>query len=191
MAALSPYMDHPSSSGAPFPDPTHLKPRVFNGISVRSPGARRNPATRRSRSGCAWAEWTAPPANLRSRERPLRSPLTRMAATGTERTPLTFDVHELDSFLLVGSAVTLLAILAVRVSSRAGLPSLLVYLLMEIALGASGLPFKDAAMAHALGFAALVVILAEGGLTTHWPTIRPAIRLGLSLATLGVAVSVT
>ncbi len=114
-----------------------------------------------------------------------------MAATGTERTPLTFDVHELDSFLLVGSAVTLLAILAVRVSSRAGLPSLLVYLLMGVALGASGLPFKDAAMAHALGFAALVVILAEGGLTTHWPTIRPAIRLGLSLATLGVAVSVT
>ena len=33
---------------------------------------------------------------------------------------MTFDVHQLDQFLLVGSAVTLLAILAVRVSSRAG-----------------------------------------------------------------------
>jgi cell volume regulation protein A len=29
---------------------------------------------------------------------------------------VTFDVHDLDAFLLVGSAVTLLAILAVRVS---------------------------------------------------------------------------
>ena len=38
---------------------------------------------------------------------------------------MTFDAHQLDSFLLVGSVVTLLAILAVRVSSRAGLPSLL------------------------------------------------------------------
>ena len=33
---------------------------------------------------------------------------------------MTFDVHQLDLFLLVGSAVTILAILAVRVSSRAG-----------------------------------------------------------------------
>ena len=35
---------------------------------------------------------------------------------------MSFDVEQLDSFLLVGSAVTLLAILAVRLSSRAGLP---------------------------------------------------------------------
>ena len=33
---------------------------------------------------------------------------------------MTFDVHQLDAFLLVGSAVTFLAILAVRVSSRVG-----------------------------------------------------------------------
>jgi cell volume regulation protein A len=46
-------------------------------------------------------------------------------------------------------------------------------------------------VAHALGFAALVVILAEGGLTTKWHEIRPAIGLGVALATLGVAVSVT
>ena len=48
---------------------------------------------------------------------------------------MTFDVHQLDLFLLVGSAVTILAILAVRVSSRAGLPSLLIYLLMGVVLG--------------------------------------------------------
>jgi cell volume regulation protein A len=38
---------------------------------------------------------------------------------------VTFDVHQLDMFVLVGAGVTLLAILAVRVSTRAGLPSLL------------------------------------------------------------------
>jgi potassium/hydrogen antiporter len=105
---------------------------------------------------------------------------------------LTFDVHQLDTFLLVGSAVTLLAILAVRISSRAGLPSLLVYLLMGVALGESGagIGFDNAELAHSLGFAALAVILAEGGLTTRWDQARASMPLGVSLATLGVAVSV-
>src|SRR6478752_62869 len=105
---------------------------------------------------------------------------------------MTFDAHQLDTFLLVGSAVTLLAILAVRLSSRAGLPSLLIYLLMGVALGEQGLgiEFEDAELAHALGFAALAIILAEGGLTTSWREMRPSIRLGVSLATIGVAVTV-
>jgi len=106
---------------------------------------------------------------------------------------VTFDVHQLDTFVLVGSAVTLLAILAVRFSSRAGLPSLLVYLLMGVALGESGfgIHFENAEVAHSLGFAALAVILAEGGLTTRWSEARPSMRLGLSLATVWVAGSVT
>lgn len=105
---------------------------------------------------------------------------------------MSFDVHQLDTFVLVGSAVALLAILAVRVSTRAGLPSLLLYLLMGVVLGEAGLgiQFEDAELAHALGFGALVVILAEGGLTTSWREIRPSMRMGVTLATLGVSVSV-
>ncbi|MGC4112900.1 MAG: potassium/proton antiporter [Nocardioides sp.] len=105
---------------------------------------------------------------------------------------MTLDVHQLDEFVLIGSGVTLLAILAVRVSSRAGLPSLLLYLLMGVVLGENvlGIEFDNAELAHALGFAALALILAEGGLTTTWAAVRPSMRLGLSLATLGVTVSV-
>jgi cell volume regulation protein A len=105
---------------------------------------------------------------------------------------VTFDVHQLDVFVLVGAGVTLLAILAVRLSSRAGLPSLLLYLLMGVALGENfiGIGFENPELAHALGFAALALILAEGGLTTSWESVRHSMRLGLSLATLGVAVSV-
>ena len=105
---------------------------------------------------------------------------------------MSFDAHQLDQILLIGAVVMLVAILAVRLSVRAGLPSLLVYLLMGVLLGESGLGihFEDANIAHALGFAALVLILAEGGLTTHWQEIRPVMRLGVSLATVGVAVSV-
>ena len=106
---------------------------------------------------------------------------------------MSFDAHQMDTVLLVGAVVMLVAILAVRVSVRVGLPSLLVYLLMGVALGEAGLgiQFEDANVAHALGFGALVLILAEGGLTTQWAEIRPAMRFGVSLATLGVAVSVT
>src|SRR4051794_32156903 len=105
---------------------------------------------------------------------------------------MSFDAHQMDTVLLIGAVVMLVAILAVRLSVRAGLPSLLVYLLMGVLLGESGIGirFEDANVAHALGFAALVLILAEGGLTTHWQEIRPVMRLGVSLATVGVAVSV-
>ena len=105
---------------------------------------------------------------------------------------MSFDAHQLDAVLLVGAAVMLVAILAVRVSVRVGLPSLLIYLLMGVLLGESGLgiEFDDANVAHALGFAALVLILAEGGLTTQWREIRPAMRTGVALATIGVGVSI-
>ncbi len=105
---------------------------------------------------------------------------------------MSFDVHQLETFLLVGSAVTFLAILAVRVSSGAGLPSLLIYLLMGVVLGEAGLgiEFEDAELAHALGFGALALILAEGGLTTSWREAKPSMRLGVSLATIGVVISV-
>lgn len=105
---------------------------------------------------------------------------------------MTFDVDQLDRVLLVGSGVILVAILAVRASVRVGLPSLLVYLLLGVVLGESvvGIEFDDAALAHALGFGALVIILTEGGLTTNWREIRPVVRTGGLLATLGVTVSI-
>lgn len=86
----------------------------------------------------------------------------------------------------------LLAVLAVRISVHVGLPSLLIYLAMGVLLGEAvlGVEFDDARTAHALGFAALIVILTEGGLTTQWNVVRPALKVGLALATVGVAISV-
>ncbi len=102
------------------------------------------------------------------------------------------EVHELDQLLLIGSGVLILAILAVRLSVTAGLPSLLVYLGLGLLLGNSGLgiSFDDPDLALVLGFAALVLILAEGGLSTKWEHIRPSVGFGVLLATLGSAISV-
>ncbi len=99
-------------------------------------------------------------------------------------------IDELNVALLVGAGVLLIAVLAVRLSSRAGLPSLLLYLGIGAALSGFGVNFNDLQVAQSLGIAALVIILAEGGITTHWETVRPQLPLALSLSTVGVGVSV-
>jgi len=102
------------------------------------------------------------------------------------------DAHQLDQLLLIGASVLILAILAVRISVTAGLPSLLLYLGLGLLLGSPrlGLQFADADLALALGLSALVLILAEGGLSTRWEHVRPSMGFGLLLATLGSTVSV-
>lgn len=101
---------------------------------------------------------------------------------------------DLDGVLLVGAVVVIAAILAARLGSRIGLPALLLFLGLGVALGmgmdASGYHFDDPNLARDLGFGALVLILAEGGLTTRWSEIRPAIGVAGALATAGIAVSV-
>lgn len=82
---------------------------------------------------------------------------------------------------------------AVRISSRSGFPSLLVYLGIGVAMGQDGIGdihFNNAEMTQVIGYAALVVILAEGGLGTKWKEIKPALPAASSLALVGVAVSV-
>ncbi len=94
--------------------------------------------------------------------------------------------------LLVGALVVLAGALAVRVSTRLGLPSLLLYLGLGVLLGESvlGLRFDDAALTRTLGICALVIILAEGGLTTRWDSVRDAVPRSIVLSTVGVAVSI-
>ncbi|MDQ3165781.1 MAG: potassium/proton antiporter [Actinomycetota bacterium] len=100
---------------------------------------------------------------------------------------------EIGVLLLIGAAVLLAAILAVRVSVFAGLPSLLLYLAIGLLLGESviGIEFEDADLAYVLAIVGLVLILAEGGLTTRWSDVRPVMPLALLLSTLGVAVGIT
>ncbi|WP_432138471.1 MULTISPECIES: potassium/proton antiporter [unclassified Streptomyces] len=105
--------------------------------------------------------------------------------------PLT--VHHLNQLLLVCSLVLLVAVAAVRISSRSGLPSLLVYLGIGVLMGQDGIGdihFDNAELTQVIGYAALVVILAEGGLGTKWKEIRPVLPAASTLALAGVAVSV-
>ena len=102
------------------------------------------------------------------------------------------STDQLDVFLLIGAAVLVVAILAVRASVHTGLPSLLAYLALGLVLGNAvlGIDFSNAEVAHSLGFAGLMLILAEGGVSTRWANFRASMVPGLVLATLGVAISV-
>ena len=98
----------------------------------------------------------------------------------------------LDGVLLGGAVVIIAAIVAARLGSRLGLPALLLFLALGMVLGDSGvgIQFNDADLAHALGFAALVVILAEGGITTRWVDIKASFATAALLATGGTLVSI-
>ena len=91
------------------------------------------------------------------------------------------DEH-LNLAVLVGCLVLLVAVLAVRVASRTGLPVLLLYLALGIGLGESGLgvQFSDYGLTADLGLLALAVILAEGGLTTRWAAVRPVLPFAVA-----------
>ena len=99
---------------------------------------------------------------------------------------------DLDRALLIGALVLLVAVAAVRLSTRAGLPSLLIYLAIGVGLGEAGLgiTFENVDLTRILGVCALVVIIAEGGLSARWAVLRPVLPAAVTLATFGVIVSV-
>jgi potassium/hydrogen antiporter len=103
-----------------------------------------------------------------------------------------FTLTDLDPVLAVGSLVLLVSVAAVRLAVRSGLPSLLLYLAIGIVIGEAGfgIQFESTTLTQVLGYCALVLILAEGGLTTSWSGIRDSVAPAAVLSTLGVLVSV-
>ena len=99
---------------------------------------------------------------------------------------------ELSVVLGAVAAVLLVAVLAVRISVRLGLPSLLLYLGIGVVLGEAGIgiQFENAELTESLGLAALVLILTEGGLTTRWSQVKTSLWPGIMLSTVAVAVSI-
>ena len=101
------------------------------------------------------------------------------------------SLHQLYVVLLAAGVVLLASIVATRVATIVGLPSLLLFLAVGVVIGEDGmgLLFDNAQLAQTLGTAALGVILVEGGLTTRFGDIKTVLRPAGALATVGVAVS--
>ncbi|MFO8152823.1 potassium/proton antiporter [Thioalkalivibrio sp.] len=91
--------------------------------------------------------------------------------------------------IFFGALVILASILASVVTSRLGVPLLLVFLGIGMLLGPEGpggLVFENIPLAHLIGSAALAVILFDGGLRTPVRNFRIGLRPALGLATIGV-----
>lgn len=101
-------------------------------------------------------------------------------------------VAELNQVLAVGALVLLVAVVAVRVATRIGMPSLLLYLGLGVLIGGDvlGVTFDNAELTQTLSYAALILILTEGGISTNWQQIKPAVPAAAVLSTIGVGVSV-
>lgn len=98
----------------------------------------------------------------------------------------------IDRFLLIGPLLVLVGIASSRFSARVGLPVLVLFVAVGMAAGSEGLggiAFENYGLAHALGTAALAVILFDGGLRTSEEAVRRSLAPALSLATVGVLVT--
>ena len=94
-----------------------------------------------------------------------------------------------DEWLLVSSLLLLLSILAWKVSSRLGIPALLLFLGIGMLAGSNGpggIYFDDTLAAQSVGVVALAFILFAAGLETEWKVVRPVLGAALSLSTIGV-----
>lgn len=97
---------------------------------------------------------------------------------------------ELTSFVI--SALILLAIVVSKLSFRFGIPTLLLFLILGMLAGSDGIgkiEFVDYSLAQSLGVVALCYILFAGGMETEWKQIKPILREGLFLSTVGVIIT--
>lgn len=90
--------------------------------------------------------------------------------------------------LLILSLLFFASIFTDKVGYRFGVPTLLLFLLVGMLFGTDGLgiEFSNLYIAQAIGTCALCVILFSGGMDTKIAEIRPVIKPGITLATLGV-----
>lgn len=90
--------------------------------------------------------------------------------------------------LLIGSFLFFISMLVGKAGHKFGVPVLLLFLLVGMVFGGDGfgLKFENIQVAQAIGTVALTLILFSGGLDTKFEEIKPIMRKGIILATLGV-----
>eukprot|EP01132_Coremiostelium_polycephalum_P000025 gene25-35_t len=97
-----------------------------------------------------------------------------------------------ESILIVGSFLLFISILASKLSSKLGIPTLLIFLAIGMLAGADGvggIQFESPYIANVLGTVTLTLILFSGGLDTDFGHIRPIIWNGILLSTVGVLIT--
>jgi potassium/hydrogen antiporter len=91
--------------------------------------------------------------------------------------------------LAIVASLLLLSVFASKISDRFGIPGLLLFLAVGMLAGSDGpggIYFDDATLSQFIGIVALNLILFAGGLETEWKDIRPVVKEGVILSSVGV-----
>lgn len=101
-------------------------------------------------------------------------------------------MESLNFAILIGASILFVGLLLGSLSTRVGIPTLLVFLFVGMAAGENGIggiQFEDVDLAFMISNLALAIILLDGGLRTRLETFRVGLKPALTLATFGVALS--
>ncbi len=104
-----------------------------------------------------------------------------------------FSVNLMSEHLLLFLSVLIFAaLLVMKVGSRFGVPSLLLFLIMGMVAGADGLglEFADYEGAEFIGHLAITIIIFTAGLETSLEHTRPILRQGVTLSTAGLLLTI-
>ncbi|GAA4244750.1 MULTISPECIES: potassium/proton antiporter [Winogradskyella] len=94
-----------------------------------------------------------------------------------------------ENILLIGSLLLFISIIVGKTSYKFGVPTLILFLAIGMLAGSDGIGgirFDDPKLAQFIGIVSLNFILFSGGLDTNFKAIKPILKEGLVLSTLGV-----
>ena len=95
----------------------------------------------------------------------------------------------IENIILIGSALLFISIIVGKTSYKFGIPTLLLFLSIGMLAGSDGIGhiyFDNPQIAQFIGIVSLNFILFSGGLDTSWKSVKPVLKEGVALSTLGV-----
>lgn len=100
----------------------------------------------------------------------------------------------IENFILIGSILLFVSIIASKTSFRVGVPALIFFLVVGMLAGSEGIggiEFDNPKIAQFIGVFALNFILFSGGFETNWSSTKPIMKQGILLSTVGVLLTAT